>query len=264
MKTRRSLALASNLVRMGCAISGSAVSGCDHEPTKLDQMAEAAAAPPAPVAAPEEAGPPPAQVPPAILVTDNACSINGEEVQFINPDARDRIAAMVADKPLVQGTIVPFEAAREAKTPRIAAVVSALRKAKAAGVSIHTRKRDNATGELLLRFSHAAASDCTPVAMIMRDGSIAVWSAGGGTAQKYARGFAGPDLTLATEGLRKFSAACASAVWVLGADDNITWGLTFDLAMRSERDGDGGSGIRAADTLLANEAPVPGRKVTVP
>jgi hypothetical protein len=260
MKGWRSLALTMALALVACVLAG-----CDKEPTKLDLMAEAAAAPPVSSVPKEPSpGPPPPPMPPAITVDDAACSINGEEVLFMNADARDRIAAMLADKPLVAGKVVAFDAAREAKTPRIAAVVSALRKAKAAGAAIHTPMRDNSKGELVVRFAHGAASECAPVAMITRDGSIAVWSASGGTAQKFTRGFAGPDLTLATEGLRRASSICGSNVWVLGADDNIGWGLTFDLAMRARGDMEGGSPLRATETVLAGEPPVPGRKVAVP
>jgi hypothetical protein len=262
MNGRWSFATAARLV-----LAAWALQACNSEPTKLDQMAEAAASPPPPASSvPRESVPsaPPAPMPPAIVVDDGACTIDGEEVLFLNPDARDRIAATLAGKPLVAGQVVALDARREAKTPRVAAVVSALRKAKATGASIHTLMRDNSTGELLVRFTHGPASDCAPVAMITRDGSIAVWGASGGVAQKFARGFAGPDLTLATEGLRRASAACGSSVWVLAADDNIAWGLTFDLAMRARGAQDGGSPLRATETALASEAPVPGRKVVLP
>jgi hypothetical protein len=254
--TQRAVAL---LVVFGAA-SGAA---CDKEPTKLDRIAEAAAAPPLPVSSTPR--PPAAPMPPAISVDDAACTINGEEVLFMTSDAKDRITAILTGKPLVEGKMVTFEAAREAKTPRVAAVVSALRKAKAKGAIIHTSMRDRSQGELTVPFAHGAAADCTPVAMISKDGSIAVWGAAGGTAQKFVKGFAGPDLTLGTEGLRRASQSCASSsVWVLGADDNITWGLTFDLAMRAKGDGEGGTPLHASEAVLATEPPVPGRKVEVP
>jgi hypothetical protein len=239
-----------------------ALAACDKEPTKLDRIAEAAAAPPTPTASAPR--PPPIPIAPAITVDDGACGVNGEEVLFAAADAKDRIAALLSGKPLVEGKVVAFDAAREAKTPRVAAVVSALRKAKAAGASIHTAMRDKNMGELVLHFTHAAASECTPVAMIARDGAIAVWGAAGGTAQKFTRGFAGPDLTLGSDGLRKLSAACGSTVWALGADDNIPWGLTFDLAMRARGEADAGGGIKATETVLLAEPPVAGRKVDVP
>jgi hypothetical protein len=240
-----------------------AVAACDKEPTQLDRIAEAAAAPPKPVDSTPR--PPPVPMAPAITVNEAACTINGEEVLFIAPDARDRIAALLTGKPLVEGKEVAFDAAREAKTPRIAAVVYALRKAKAKGALVHTPMRDRTIGELKLEFAHAAVSECTPAAMIRKDGAIAVWSAGGGTAQTFTKGFAGPDLTLGTEGLRRISAACGSAVWALGADDNITWGLTFDLAKRALGEADAGTpGMKATETVLLSEAPVAGRKVEVP
>ena len=240
-----------------------ALAACDKEPTQLDRIAEAAAAPPLPSSTAPR--PPPIPMAPAITVDDGACSVNGEEVLFAAPDAKDRIAGLLTGKPLVEGKVVAFDAAREAKTPRIAAVVSALRKAKAKGALVHTSMRDRTMGELVLNFGHGAVSECTPAAMIRKDGTIAVWSAGGGTAQTFSKGFAGPDLTLGTDGLRKVSAACGSTVWALGADDNITWGLTFDLAKRALGEADAGSsGIKATETVLLSEAPVAGRKVEVP
>jgi hypothetical protein len=247
----------------GAGAALAAVLGCDNEPTKLDRIAEAAAAPPA--ATSSAPRPPPAPMPPAVTVDDAACIINGEEVLFMTADAKDRIAGLLLGKPLVEGKVLSIDAAREAKTPRIAAVLYALRKAKAKGATIHTPMRDSSPGELTIPFTHAPAIECTPVAMIAKDGSIAIWGAGGGTAKKFDRGFAGPDLTLGTDWLRKASQSCASStVWVLAADDAITWGLTFDLAMRARGDAEGGTPLHATEAVLAAEPPVPGRKVDVP
>jgi hypothetical protein len=199
---------------------------------------------------------------PAISIDDGACTINGEEVLFMAPDARDRIVALLSGKPLVEHQIVAFDAKRETKTPRVESMVAALKKAKATGARIRTAMRDSSTGELVVTFAHGPLSDCAPVAIVARDGSIEVWNSGGGTAQKFARGFAGPDLTLGTQGLRKASAACSSPVWLLGADDNIPWGLTFDLAMRARADVEGGTAVRASEVSLLTRAPVAGRKVT--
>ncbi len=249
--------------RLWMAIAGAVFAACDKEPSKLDQIVEAAAAPPPPpplVSAPLA---PPTPMAPAITVDETACTINGEEVLFMAPDAKARILALLSGKPLVQGEVVAFDAAREAKTPRIEAVADALSKAKAKGARVRTPMRDTSIGELLLTFAHGSPAGCAPVAMVARDGSIEVWSSGGGTAQKFVRGFAGPDLTLGTEGLRKASAACSSPVWLLGADDSIPWGLTFDLAMRARLDTEGGAALRAPQVSLLTQAPVAGRRVAV-
>ncbi len=244
------------------AVAAVLAAACDKEPTKLDEIIEAGPTPPPPppVAPPL---PPAAPMAPAITVDDSACTINGEEVLFIAPDARARIVALLTGKPLVEGQVVTFDATRETKTPRVEAVVSALKKAKAKGARIHTSMRDASMGELAVTFAHGAVSECAPVAMVARDGSIEIWSAAGGTAQKFARGFAGPDLTLGTQGLRKVSSACPSSVWLLGADDNIPWGLAFDLATRARGDADGGVPLRATEVVLLTQAPVAGRKVDV-
>jgi hypothetical protein len=234
---------------------------CDKEPSRLDKIVESAGAPPPPpISTPLAPATPTA---PAISVDDTACTINGEEVLFIAPDARARILALLRGKPLVEGEVVTFDAPRETKTPRIESIVFALKKAKAKGARIRTSMRDTSMGELPVTFAHGTPAECAPVAMVARDGSIEVWGAAGGTAQKFARGFAGPDLTLGTEGLRRASAACSSSVWLLGADDNIPWGLTFDLAMRAQAGAEGGTPLRAPDVSLLTRAPVAGRKVDI-
>jgi len=247
--------------RLWMAAAGVLLAACEKEPSKLDQIVEAAAAPPPPPPSASTPPSPAAPMAPAISVDDGACTINGEEVLFMAADSRARILALLSGKPLVEGEMVALDATREAKTPRVEAVVFALRKAKAKGARIHTTMRDSSLGELPLTFVHGSPADCTPVAMVARDGSIEVWSSGGGTAQKFARGFAGPDLTLGTQGLRKVSAGCSSSVWLLGADDTVPWGLTFDLAMRARADSEGGAPLRAPEASLLTQAPVAGRRV---
>ena len=179
----------------------------------------------------------------------------------MSPDARGRIAAILAGRPLVAGNEVVVEVKRDAKTPKVGHVLFALKKAKAATAVIHTLARDNSLAALTVTLSHGDLAPCTPVGMVNRDGTIAAWAIGGGTAQKFARGFAGPDLTLGSQALRKLSAACDSPIWFVAADDSITWGLTFDLAQAARGSGDGGLALHASQVAVLTSAPVPGRKV---
>jgi hypothetical protein len=99
--------------------------------------------------------------------------------------------------------------------------------------------------------------------MIERDSGVAVWSKGGGGAQRFTRGMAGPDLTSSTEALRKRASACDSPVWFLGTAETVTWGLAFDLATRARGNGatDGGDALRPHETVLLPHPPVAGRAV---
>lgn len=244
-------------------LSCAACAACDKEPSKLDAILEASTAPAVTAMGTTTAtaqAPSPPQAP-QIVIDDGACAINGEEILFASPDAAGRIAAALAGKPLVEGQILSFEAAREAKTPKIAIAVSAFRRVKAKGAVVHTRMRDTSIGELPLLLQHGPLADCSATGMVARDGAVSVWPLGGGTAQRFVRGLAGPDLTLGSAAVRRLSVACDSPTWLLAAADNIPWGLTFDLALAVRGGSDAGSGVRASQTLLVSPAPVAGRKV---
>lgn len=245
------------------AIAGTA---CDKSPSKLDELVEASTNLPSPRAsgAPTTSATPAPPSAPSIAVDDGACSINGEEVLFAGPDPKGRIASILATNPLIVGQLVTFDAARETKTPKVGIVVLALKQSKAKGALVHTPMRDKNIGELPLLLQHGPIGDCSAVGMVNKDGSIAVWPAGGGVAQKFVRGFAGPDLTLGPEALHKVANACDSATWLVAADDNVPWGLTFDLALATRGSPEAGVLLRASQTLLVAEAPVPGRKVVAP
>lgn len=230
--------------------------GCDKEPAKVDQLTMSAAVPSAPAALPAPVVLP---KPPVIRVDDKLCTVNGERVDLTLPDGKGRIGAILIGAPLIAGEIVQFDAPRDVHTPKVAALVAALKKAKAKGVVARTPGRDGAMGTLPLALEHAPLAPCTVSASIGKDGSISVWPSGGGTSQRFTHGFAGPDLTLGGEAIRKGAAACDSSLFVVGGEDNITWGLTFDLAMAIKSSPL--PGARASQTILHADPPNPGRKV---
>lgn len=168
----------------------------------------------------------------------------------------DKVAVFLNGRPMIAGQTVSVVAMRNAKPSHVVAVVSALRKAKAAAVVIRTDGRDGTTGKLPLELSSTAA-DCAAVAWIGKDASIVVWPAGGGAAHKVIRGLAGPDMTLGTEAVRKQQSSCNASELFIGADDALTWGLVFDLATMSFAAA--GSHV-STGVLVAN--PSIGRKLT--
>ena len=188
--------------------------------------------------------------------------MNGERFDFGQPDAKGRITAALAGKPGVDGESVEIEVMRNVKTPRVALVVHAIRGTKAKSVTVKTPSRDRVMTPLDLGLP-ASATECSAVGFIGKDRAINAWPVSGGTAARYTKGFAGPDLTLGSAGVRKVSSACKAPTFFVSADDSVEWGQTFDLALAVIAGDDAGKPIATTAVLLA-EAPVPGRKVTWP
>jgi hypothetical protein len=211
--------------------------------------------PPHPSAPPEE---PPHSL--TITVSEQGASINGTPLVGAPAEWQAQAVKLFATLPQVNDAqSVAIIATRDAKEPKVAAIVAALRTAKARVVVVHTATRDGSTAEVGLTLHPAAIPDCSAVAMIEHDGGVAVWSKGGGGAQRYTRGMAGPDLSASTDALRKRAAACDSPVWLAAAADAVTWGLTFDLILRAK--GGGTSLLKPTETVLLTHPPAAGKPV---
>jgi hypothetical protein len=241
----------------GAATTGAAaaLTACDKDEAKPggDNASASAAASTSKPPPPPEPAPPRA---PAITVDDHTCSIDGTPLTGDAPEWQTQATKILADKPLVAGEAVVVNMTRDTKAPKVLAVLAALSAAKAKTVKVRTLMRDQTSGEIELTLHAGAAPDCSAVAMIEHDGSVALWSKAGGSAQKFARGMAGPDLSTSTEALQKRAASCDSPVWYVGAAENITWGLTFDLAVRAKGSPDAGTSLRPTRTvLLTHPAP---------
>jgi hypothetical protein len=224
---------------------------CDEPSAKSSVPEATATAAVTPQAAPE---PPRA---PDILVDAANVSIDRDRVAVGELGLADKVAVFVTGRPAIAGNTVSFVAMRNAKPSSVVAIVTALRKAKAAGAVVKSDARDGTTQKVPLSFTTSVA-DCATVAWITKDAAIEVWPAGGGTAKKVIKGLAGPDMTLGLEAMRKQWSSCAASELVVGADDAMTWGLVFDLAT---------TGLQAPGTrtstavLVAN--PAPGRKLVL-
>lgn len=199
---------------------------------------------------------------PVITVDDGGALVNGERIDFAQPDAKGRMTAALVGKPMVEGAAVEIEVMRNVKTPRVALAVHAIRVAKAKSVTVKTPNRDRVMTELHLALP-TTAPDCSAVGFIGKDRAINAWAVAGGTAARFTKGFAGPDLTLGSAGVRKVSKSCKAPWFFVSAEDTVEWGQTFDLALAVLAGDDAGPPI-ATDAALLSEAPVPGRKVTWP
>lgn len=204
-------------------------------------------------------GPPPIVRPPLMSVDEVQCYVGGESVDIGAADARGRVHGVLGTKPKVEGERLELHAARAAKLSRVAALIAGARTAKAIGLRIITPDRDHNEHEIEVTFG--ALATCAAIASIGKDNAINVWTAGGGTAQRFSKGMAGPDMTRGIEGVHKAAAACDSPAWAIGAEPDMQWGLLFDLASGAMGVFDGGKPMKATKLVVLTEPPVAGRKV---
>lgn len=193
-----------------------------------------------------------------LAVDDTAAFVAGERFDMSAPDPKGRIAGSLSGKP-VQGETIILNAARDTKLPKVAAVFAALASKKAKAVEVHTPQRDRSAADIVFVLE-AKPEGCATVGYIAKDSAIATWPSSGAIAERFTHGMAGPDLTRGSEGIRKRVLACDSPVWFAAADDNVTWGLVFDLVLAVMRPDDAGL-PKARSVALLTKAPVPGRKV---
>ena len=233
-----------------------ALVACDKDPVKTD---------PAPVtptasAATATTAPPAAPTKPQLAVDDSAIFVAGERLELAAPDLKGRIVAALSGKP-VEGETLVLNAARDTKMPKVTALFAALIARKVKGVEVHTPLRDRSPAEIVF-VTNAKPSDCSAVGYIAKDSAITVWPVAGATAERFTHGMAGPDMTRGSEGMRKRVLSCESSVFFVSADENVTWGLTFDLARAVLHPEDAGLPKPRSAALLV-KTPVSGRKVDV-
>jgi hypothetical protein len=243
---------------MGAAwVAATALVGCDKEPAKSDpapaKTASTAIAPPVPAT-------PATPSKPQLALDDTAVFIAGERMDVAAPDLKGRIVAGLAGKP-VEGETLVLNAARDTKMPKVASLFAALIAKKVKGVEVHTPLRDRSAAEIVF-VTNVKPSDCSAVGYIAKDSAITTWPVSGAIAERFTHGMAGPDLTRGSEGIRKRVLACDSSVFFVSADDNVTWGLTFDLARAVLSPEDAGLPKPRSVSLLV-KTPVSGRKVDV-
>jgi hypothetical protein len=196
------------------------------------------------------------------MVESGAVTVDDNRSSAAEPDLAGRVGTFIIGKPKVEGEVVEVMAARNAKPSHVGAAIQALKKGKAKGALVKTETRDKTTVDLLPLTFVDAFPPCSAAAYVAKDAAVHVWTAGGTVATRFTRGWAGPDITLGSDAIRKASTACDSNVFFVGGDEAMTWGVVFDLAVTARGAVDGGAPtLRAKDAVLANDM-VPGRKVT--
>jgi biopolymer transport protein ExbD len=251
----------------GCTVAALAVLLCACEDKVAEfgsraneQRAAVASAEPSATAAKPR---PPVDPLADLSVDDLGLLLQNERIDMTAKDAQEKFKAAVAKLPVKQKT-VPLKAMRNAKVQHVAALVYALGEAGAAQVDVTSPTRMGDKMAVLKLYPEQRVAmqmpPCAVVAMIRKDNGSAIWHMRGGTALKYTKGLAGPDVSAALVGLTEQTKPCNSSYWGLTGEENVNWGFLFDL-------GTAAAGelppLRATDAVLLHEAPVAGRPVVL-
>lgn len=239
------------------AVAASALGGCDDKKEKPAEKPAATTASALPEAPPS---PPPDKIP-DVSVDNQGLYMGGERVVLSAPDGPRRLKETVG-KYKLDGKAVTIVALRVARTPEVAAVVKALSDVGVAEVTVRTqdRAKHDTNLKLVPEKKLGKLPECTVVTMMLKDRTTASWSIRGGTAIKYPKGMAGPDMSQTLEGITKQVNACTSTTLLFSGDEAIEWGLTFDLATKVSM---AEPPLKIVSYGLLSAAPVAGRAVKV-
>jgi len=137
---------------------------CDAPSSQGSAVEETAPAATATVAAAASVAPDPPRAPDIVIDATNV-SVGTNRLATGELGLADKLAVFLTGRPMIEGNAVSFVAMRNAKPSQVAAVVTALRKARAASAVVGTEARDGSTQRVSLSFAKSV-SDCTTVAWI--------------------------------------------------------------------------------------------------
>ncbi len=143
----------------------------------------------------------------------------------------------------------------------VGTLARALAEAGAIDIVVKTPDRTGAVAKLTFlpeEVAGAQVPDCAVVAMIKKDNTSVVWRVKGGGATKFLKGLAGPDMSMTYDGMKDQMGSCASVDWLLAGEENVIWGLVFDLGQVVAK---ADPPPKATQAVLLYEAPVAGRPV---
>lgn len=149
---------------------------------------------------------------------------------------------------------------KKAKIPDVGVVVEAFGRAGAPQVIVKTEGRADLPKELTLTpLVHVSKPpECAVVGAINEELIVAVWTLKGGGGGKFRKGWAGPDLTHAAEGMEKRLERCKSTVAFFSSAGSLDWQMAFNVGgtlLKADKE------TKIKQLVLLGEEPVGGRKV---
>lgn len=220
-------------------------------------------APPAdaPRPAPKHTGPLKPKGPPPLEVDGISPKVGFSRVIFDKPGSRAKLTNEVDQiKEHYAGKEALIVVDRKAQTPWVVAMLEELDRIGAGPLTVQTETRADLPGKLVIQPQSKAggAASCSVVTMVLADRGTAVWKLSGGVAEKWSKGFAGPDLSMTQDAIERAGKACKDSrtAFVSGAE-GIEWGLVYDLAAATKQV----QSPQFEQVVLLSEVPTAGRAV---
>lgn len=234
-----------------------AASACDDPPKKTNPFEDPNAAnkPPPITESPKPQGPP------EFAIYAEGPKIGWTNLLLEKDDGPQKLAEEIdANKEYVDGKSVPIQIDRKAKLTWVIQFTSALAKAGATAFDISTSSRPDYPKKVTFTplGKVGAPPPCSVVAKVLSERRNAVWSLKGGTAVKSPKGLAGPDMAMTADNLARAAKRCEESNTVfVAADEDVEWGLLYDLAAATQTVED----AKFSTVVLLPDNPVAGRPV---
>lgn len=234
----------------------SALGACDSKPapnpfeTKKDTVE-----PPPLKEAPKPQGPP------EFTVSAEGPKVGYTYILLDKAEGKKKLAdEIAANAPFVSGKNVALRVERQSKLPVVAEMMQALVTGGATSLAVSTESRPEYPKTVT--FSPASAGKsapaCSVVAKVLTERRNAVWSLKGGTAVRSPKGLAGPDMAMTADSLDAAAHRCKDSDFVfVSADDDVEWGLVYDLAAATQSL----EKSKLGKVVLLEPSPVAGRPV---
>jgi biopolymer transport protein ExbD len=178
--------------------------------------------------------PPKPTGPPQFTISAEGPKIGWTYILLKSPDGKQKLASELAtNKEFVSGKDVALVADRNSKIAEVGEMLAAFETAGATSVIVSTDSRPEFPKSVTFAPLGPAKSapKCSGVGKVLSERKNAVWSVQGGTAMKSPKGLAGPDMAMTGDLLESAAKRCKdSDVLFVSADEDVEWGLVYDLA----------------------------------
>jgi hypothetical protein len=238
-------------------VVGAFVAACDDEQQPAKPEADT------PVATASTAKPPAPPRMPEVTLHTKAVQMGMDELVLTAPSFDVSLINLLKKYPVAEPDIITFNIDRKVKTPLATKVFYALIDAGAKSIEVRTKPRGSFPDKLVITPQTKLGGDvpaCTLVGTIMANLGATFWRVRGGTAKRYTKGMAGPDLSAMHEVMFKEGQTCNSTLFLFSAEDDVDWGHAFDIA----------TSVKAHDPpypidkfVLLREDPVPGKPIPI-